>query len=271
MNTLQQSTFRFTLFLIGIAFLSSCAPIPGDVSDEITEANNRFMVAFNSGDAELLAESYTDAGKLLPPNGDEVVGKEAIQDFWQGSMDMGLSKAELVTVEATGYGNTAIEEGRYTLFVEGDVEVDHGKYIVIWQKEMGQWKLHRDIWNSSHPAPIARAKENDTVWVIWNKIKPGMVDQFEEFNFNILEPAAAEYYPLMRNTVRTLRPLEAEEDGSWTYIYLMDPVASPEGYDMMIPLSAKYGKEQALEYAGMFTDCLKDGKQHWVVTVQTGW
>ena len=29
--------------------------------------------------------------------------------------------------------------------------MDSGKFIVIWKQEGGQWKLHRDIWNSSMP------------------------------------------------------------------------------------------------------------------------
>jgi ketosteroid isomerase-like protein len=35
--------------------------------------------------------------------------------------------------------------------VEGGKVVDRGKYIVIWKREQGQWKLHRDIWNTSMP------------------------------------------------------------------------------------------------------------------------
>jgi ketosteroid isomerase-like protein len=31
--------------------------------------------------------------------------------------------------------------------------MDRGKYIVVWKDEGGKWKLHRDIWNSSLPAP----------------------------------------------------------------------------------------------------------------------
>jgi ketosteroid isomerase-like protein len=31
--------------------------------------------------------------------------------------------------------------------------LDKGKYIVIWKQEDGQWKLHRDIFNSSMPPP----------------------------------------------------------------------------------------------------------------------
>lgn len=271
MKKTHQNTMRSATFLFIIAALCSCAPIPVDVSDQISEANNRFLVAFNSGDAELLAENYTEDGKLLPPNSDEVTGREAIMEFWQGAMDMGINKAELVTIEARGYGNTAIEEGRYTLYGEGDVEIDQGKYVVIWQKMEGQWKLQKDIWNTSNPTAPARAAENDTVWVIWNHIKGDKVAQFEDFNFNILEPAASEYYPQMRNTVRTLRPTEANEDGTWTYFYLMDPANNPDGYDMLVPLSAKYGRAQALEYLTMFTDCLKGGTQSWVIALQTGW
>ena len=31
--------------------------------------------------------------------------------------------------------------------------LDEGKYIVIWKREAGQWKLHRDILNRSMPLP----------------------------------------------------------------------------------------------------------------------
>ena len=81
----------------------------------------------------------------------------------------------------------------------------------------------------------------------------------------------AEYYPNMRNTVRVLKPVEQNKDMTYTYFYIMDPATSPEGYDMMLPLTAKYGEEKASKYLKMFTDCLKDGKQEWLVTVQTAW
>jgi ketosteroid isomerase-like protein len=37
----------------------------------------------------------------------------------------------------------------WTLKGKDGAELDHGKYVVIWKKEAGGWKLHRDIWNSS--------------------------------------------------------------------------------------------------------------------------
>jgi ketosteroid isomerase-like protein len=72
--------------------------------------------------------------------------------FWQGAMHMGITAAKLETVEAEGHGNTVNEVGKYTLQGAGDEVLDTGKYVVIWQQEAGQWKIHRDIWNSSRPA-----------------------------------------------------------------------------------------------------------------------
>jgi ketosteroid isomerase-like protein len=31
---------------------------------------------------------------------------------------------------------------------EGNV-LDRGKYVVVWQREQGQWRIHRDIWSTS--------------------------------------------------------------------------------------------------------------------------
>ncbi len=257
-------------FLICFLF-NSCTQGPIDVTGEITEANKGFMEAFNSGDAKALAMNYTSNAKLYPPNSDVIEGQEAIEEFWNALMNMGIKKTLLETVTAESFGNIAIEEGRSTVYVEDDQIAGQGKYIVTWKKEDGQWKLHKDIWNTTNPAPQPRASLNDTVWVIWNHIKADKVSQFEDFNFNYLEPAVAEYYPNMRNTVRVLKPVEQNKDMTYTYFYIMDPATSPYGYDMILPLTAKYGEEKASEYLKMFTDCLKDGKQEWVLTVQTAW
>lgn len=113
----------------------------------------QFMAAFSRGDAAGAATVYTDDAQVLPPNSAVVSGKQAIQTFWQGAMHMGVQAVTLETVEVEGFGNTAYEVGTFTLQgAEGQV-LDAGKYVVIWKQEGGQWKLHRDIWNSSRPAP----------------------------------------------------------------------------------------------------------------------
>ncbi|MDX5422421.1 MAG: SgcJ/EcaC family oxidoreductase [Hymenobacteraceae bacterium] len=120
-----------------------------DIRNEIRHANDKFERNFAKGDATGMASLYTEDGVLLPTGSDMIKGKNGIRDFWQGAMDMGVKEAKLETVELEQCENTAIEMGKYTLSGEGGQAIDQGKYIVIWKQENGQWKLQKDIWNSS--------------------------------------------------------------------------------------------------------------------------
>jgi uncharacterized protein (TIGR02246 family) len=125
----------------------------GNVREAIVAADDQFMAAFDRGDAAGLAALYTEQGQLLPPNADFMIGREAIQAFWQGVMDAGIASAKIEVFEVEGHGDTAIEVSKYTLHAQGGEELDAGKFIVIWKHVEGEWKLHRDIFNSSKPAP----------------------------------------------------------------------------------------------------------------------
>lgn len=124
-----------------------------EIGDAIATADKRFMDALGKGDAAGLTALYAENAQLLPTNSDFVTGKEAIQAFWQAGIDMGIKGAKLETIEVEGHGDTAYEVGKYTILGEGKAVIDAGKYVVIWKQEKGQWKLYRDIWNTSMPPP----------------------------------------------------------------------------------------------------------------------
>ena len=124
-----------------------------DVYDAIVAEEEKLAAAFNRGDAAGIAALYTENGQFLPPNSDPVTGRQAIQATFQGLMDMGIKTVKLETTEVEGYGDTASEVGRYTLEGEGGQVLDQGKFLIIWKQEAGQWKLHRDMINTSMPAP----------------------------------------------------------------------------------------------------------------------
>lgn len=111
--------------------------------------NDAFEASFPKKDSAGLAALYTPDALLLPPGAAEITGKEAIQTFWQGAMDMGVAAAKLTTQDAEEHSNTAIEVGHFALSGADGSTLDYGKYIVIWKRHEGQWHLHRDIWNSS--------------------------------------------------------------------------------------------------------------------------
>ncbi|MFC1662295.1 YybH family protein [Gemmatimonadota bacterium] len=127
--------------------------MPNDVKTALTEVNQKFMEMFASGDSLGIAGLYTPDGQLLPPNGDLVTGQEAVAGFWQFVMGLGIKTVRLESTELEVHGDVAVEIGQYTLGAGEGKTVDRGKYLVFWKNDTGGWKLHRDIWNTSMPAP----------------------------------------------------------------------------------------------------------------------
>ena len=126
----------------------------------IDAANAKFSADFAKGDANAVASHYTATAWAFPPNGEIAKGREAITKVWKGAMDAGIKQVQLTTLEVEAHGDVAHEVGTYVLMGEGGKQLDSGKYVVVWKKDGGQWKLHRDIWNTACPrrsrGPAAR-------------------------------------------------------------------------------------------------------------------
>ena len=127
---------------------------------QIAQVNRSFERGVSDGDAEAMAGMFTDDALVLPPNSGVLRGKDAIEAYFQGSFDMGVARVDLETVEVEHHGDTATEVGRVNLFDDSGNVLDRGKYIVIWKKVDGSWKLHRDIHNSNLAATEAVAADH---------------------------------------------------------------------------------------------------------------
>ena len=115
---------------------------------EIVEANKEFMKLFSAIDSVGLSNLYTQDAKFMMNGAPAISGKESIQSTISAIMNSGVSSVNLTTIDVWGTENLIAEEGGLSLFV-GDDEVDQGKYVVLWKKVDGKWKLFRDIFNSN--------------------------------------------------------------------------------------------------------------------------
>jgi uncharacterized protein (TIGR02246 family) len=139
-----------TLLALLLALTANGAASAG-AREDIEAALATFAAAFNGGDGAGVAALYTEDAALLPPGEMRVDGRAAIQGYWQGAIDAGISDLTLEAVEVAEDGAHAYEVGRFSLAVPGENDaktVVAGKYIVVWMKGAdGVWRLHRDIWN----------------------------------------------------------------------------------------------------------------------------
>jgi ketosteroid isomerase-like protein len=136
----------------GLAVAPSIAAEAQGARAAVEAANGKFSSAFAAGKAADVAAHYSADAQAFPPNGDIVAGRAAIQNLWQGVMDSGVKGVKLTTLELTPRGDIAYEVGKYELAGQGGNVLDRGKYVVVWKRESGRWKIHRDIWNTSMPA-----------------------------------------------------------------------------------------------------------------------
>jgi uncharacterized protein (TIGR02246 family) len=149
-------TMRRSAMLLPVLALAAGAATVSAAEDvrAAIEANSKaFMAAVARGDAAAIAALYTATAQVLPPGGQPAQGRDAIQNAFQGMIDTGARDLTLSTLEVEAHGDTAHEVGAWALRGKDGTAVDNGKYVVIWKKEGGQWRLHRDIWNSSVPPP----------------------------------------------------------------------------------------------------------------------
>ena len=116
----------------------------------IEATNARFMAAMNSGDVATVATLYTEDAVVCAPNAPMQRGRAAIQAMFEGMVQaMGQPKLQLDTLEVEERGDAAWEIGAYTMTLAG--QTDKGKYLVVWKREGGDWKLAVDMWNTDAP------------------------------------------------------------------------------------------------------------------------
>jgi len=124
---------------------------------EIIAANKELTDALSKGDSVAVASAYSTDGALMSYNAPIVKGRENLIKSWGAFINStGGATVELNTVEVWGDENYLTEEGTFVIKSKEGAQMDIGKYLVLWKKEDGKWKLHRDISNSDLP-PVAPA------------------------------------------------------------------------------------------------------------------
>ena len=150
------------------ALMSGCTSAPpatppvdqaaiGAAIDAITPA---FFAAVAARDSNGVANMYSDDAHLLVPNMPRADGKEAIRQAWIGFMATpgmeltGASNTKLIS-EA---GDMVVELGTYVFKFQdktGMAQTDNGKYVTVYKKVNGEWKIVVDTFNSDMPIPGA--------------------------------------------------------------------------------------------------------------------
>jgi ketosteroid isomerase-like protein len=124
----------------------------------ILEAQQRFLELFARGDFAGIASCYTEDAQMLVANMEVISGRAAIQSVFKFTAVRG-HRLEFRSHELELAGGSAVEIGSYTRRAADGSTFDRGKYMVVWKRAGGEWKLHRDMFSTSLKTASARERE----------------------------------------------------------------------------------------------------------------
>ena len=151
---------------LGCGAREPAGPTAEEVRAAIEAQNRAFGEAVRAADPAAIGALYSADGAVLPPNAPRVEGRDAVSEFWSNALASGVASAVLTTEEVSyAGGDTATEVGSALLSAEDGSALDEGKYVVVWRRADGAWRMHRDIWNSNRALPVAAAEGGETAAV----------------------------------------------------------------------------------------------------------
>jgi ketosteroid isomerase-like protein len=118
--------------------------------NQILENTRNFSEFVMSSDYDGIAKSYTKDAKIFPNNTKILTGTDSIISYWTLPAGVEVSFHKITQSEIRVNGNEAYDYGYYegkTKQADGKESSWKGKYVIVWRRENGEWKMHLDIWN----------------------------------------------------------------------------------------------------------------------------
>lgn len=141
--------------MLRITVLAGClaiaaAPAFAQSKATIQQLDDAWAAAFNKGDGAAVAAMYTPDATVLPPGANLVQGRKAIAAFWSQAArqlgDMTLKAVDVRPLSPTAAREIGLFTGKTK---DANPQQADGKYVVVWHKLGGHWRLFTDIWNAN--------------------------------------------------------------------------------------------------------------------------
>lgn len=144
--------------LMGLCtFISLQAQTPAEDEATIRNLIKQFSAALVAQNYDFIQQAYAPEARIFPGGKVNIIeGQAAIDNYWLGSYKRGniITLHRIEPQEIVLNGNYAYDYGYY--YVQGHNGDDQwplskGKYVIVWQRIAGQWKILLDAWS---PAPL---------------------------------------------------------------------------------------------------------------------
>ena len=154
--------------LLSISVTAFAADAASDPKAAFNAGTAEWAAAYNAGEPDRIVALYSEDAIVMPPDAPSVTGDAALRSFLADDIAT-TKKAGLTLVingddEADTSGDLGWHRGTFKVVNAGGGSMGTGKFLEIWQRQQGKWRITRDIWNNDAaaatppPAPPAAQK-----------------------------------------------------------------------------------------------------------------
>ena len=95
-----------------------------------------------NGDSIALGNMYMENAEILP----STVGRENITKKFGAYIRNEITGSTFKTTHLWGNDQLLVEEGTGTWYHADGTAIGSGRYLLVWKKDEGEWKILRDTW-----------------------------------------------------------------------------------------------------------------------------
>ncbi len=121
-------------------------PILAQVNEaaEIEAVTQQYREAWQRGNLDRVMQFWTTDAKAVGP-GSVATGAAAIRASLEQSVKMGIHDLRHEEREIYGRGEMVVEVTRSVVFDHDEKPILTLRYMTLWQKSGGQWRIHREF------------------------------------------------------------------------------------------------------------------------------
>ena len=130
-----------------------------DETATIEALSRQFTEALRTRDFAAVGAMYANDAVVCPPNSNIITGKGNIQQFWERNRIVQSLSFDTVSVKVLGESTLRVVGTMSLQLVRPNARPSGGgpqqikaKYVWVWQKIDGAWKIESGIWNCIGPA-----------------------------------------------------------------------------------------------------------------------
>lgn len=153
MRKTKFALIRFIILLVVFIFISGCEQktkkkeltsetdlsiLEKEIELRLREYENHLQ----NGDSISLGEMYMMDAEIIPSK----VGRENIIKGFGRLIRNRITGSSFKTTQLWGNDQLLVEDGTGTWSHANGTIVDSGRYLLVWKKDDGKWKILRDTW-----------------------------------------------------------------------------------------------------------------------------